>query len=350
MKYHFAKNYPIENGPKLWELQLFLMKICERYLGKKDVSKIIYQPVFNDSPPCIINTPNSDGAFASLSRNAATYWPTALFELAHETVHLLNPAVRSNYLEEGFASLFSLQMSIEYGDSSGNFNKSEYQITLDLLYKIPEKDLWQVGRTIRENFGAFSSVTVEELLELFPHWGLLLCMKLLTPFNNSIKNEFVRLEILPTPYIDISGREINRPDNEISLQLLFNDEVASDVYGIVNDVGYLVSVIKIYKEELRNKGIGFKIFKYLFLTLGGYPKIKVICGSWHAGGEFQDYEDGRSTNLKSFKDSIENGNDEVISAFSTPTGKWARKLGFNKCNIISNSIESVEVEFYKEDL
>ena len=45
-----------------------------------------------------------------MSDNGRFYWPTVVYELAHETVHLLNPVFlgEANYLEEGVAVAFSL--------------------------------------------------------------------------------------------------------------------------------------------------------------------------------------------------------------------------------------------------
>ena len=59
---------------------------------------------------------NLDGAFAELSRASECYWPTVVFEMAHETVHLLNPVPgNANNLEEGVAVAFSLRVQPSYG-------------------------------------------------------------------------------------------------------------------------------------------------------------------------------------------------------------------------------------------
>lgn len=75
----------------LWSLQRRLLQDAEIRLGPKEPGKEIFQPTFSDTGPHVVNTPTLDGAFASLSRNAAGFWPTCVYELAHETVHLLNP-------------------------------------------------------------------------------------------------------------------------------------------------------------------------------------------------------------------------------------------------------------------
>ena len=82
---------PGQDPSALWSMQLQLLRLAEDTLGPRDASKVIYQPIFVEDGPHIRNTPNLDGAFAELSRNAEGYWPTVVKELAHETVHLLNP-------------------------------------------------------------------------------------------------------------------------------------------------------------------------------------------------------------------------------------------------------------------
>ena len=99
---------PGKEPSALWSVQLQLLKLAEDTLGPRDASKTICQPVFTDHDPNIRNTPNLDGAFAELSRYAEGYWPTVVNELAHETVHLLNPKPGvGTWLSEGVAVGFS---------------------------------------------------------------------------------------------------------------------------------------------------------------------------------------------------------------------------------------------------
>jgi len=101
-----------DDAVSIWALQCFLRDECENRLLAVAKDKKIYQLVFDGDRPNIINTPNSGGAFTSLSSAARKYWPTTLYELAHETVNLLDPIEgNTNYLEEGFAVHFSVEMS-----------------------------------------------------------------------------------------------------------------------------------------------------------------------------------------------------------------------------------------------
>src|SRR6478672_1516566 len=105
----FPTSRPDAEASALCRLQNDLLTLAEFKLEPRDKSKKIYQPTFDPHGPRLINTPTLDGAFAQLSSNAAGFWPTAVYELAHETVHLLNPTVAyTNWFEEGIAVAFSI--------------------------------------------------------------------------------------------------------------------------------------------------------------------------------------------------------------------------------------------------
>ena len=109
MKLSFSPERPEHCPAGVWAIQQELLARAEALLGQRDRSKIICQPIFVENGP---NTPDLSGAFAALSMRAAGYWPTVVYELAHETVHLLNPVEGyTNWLEEGVAEAFAVEMS-----------------------------------------------------------------------------------------------------------------------------------------------------------------------------------------------------------------------------------------------
>lgn len=173
--YDFPNQSAELNDSALWRLQCFLIKKCENYFGVVANDKRVYQPVFNSTEltgdgdkPHIINTPNFDGAFASLSNAARTYWPTTLYELAHETVHLLNPVERyTNYLEEGMAVHFAVEMSEKYTEKRQEPSCPFYKKAWSLVQKLPI-DVYSAGKLIREHFGSLGTASPDGLMELFP--------------------------------------------------------------------------------------------------------------------------------------------------------------------------------------
>ena len=159
---------PGSNPVSLWKIQLDLMKCAEDILGPRDKSKIIYQPIFADDGPYIRNTPNLDGAFAELSRNAEGYWPTVVKELAHETVHLLNPRPGiGNWLSEGIAESFSDYAQRHYGMEPQKANMESYSRAKQLVSEL-SPDALTAGRRIRDTCMSLNNATQDTLVTLFP--------------------------------------------------------------------------------------------------------------------------------------------------------------------------------------
>ena len=159
---------PKEDPNGLWKLQCELLRLAENTLGPRDTSKQIYQPVFADYGPLIRNTPNLDGGFAELSRHSEEYWPTVVYELAHETVHLLNPRPGvGNWLSEGIAVAFSVYAQLHYKLEAQSINLPSYRRALWLVSRLPSDPL-AAGRRIRATSGSLNDVTPSILAEMFP--------------------------------------------------------------------------------------------------------------------------------------------------------------------------------------
>jgi hypothetical protein len=162
-------NAPIDDPSALWRLQNVLLAEAEALLGPRDSSKKIFQPVIHVDGPRIRNTPNFDGAFVELSTNAGGYWPTTIYEMAHETVHLLNPvAGYTNWLEEGVAVEFSLhaQSALSRAPLQSPTLES-YRQALELVRSIPGGS-FHIAKVIRASTGALSLATPEALVAASP--------------------------------------------------------------------------------------------------------------------------------------------------------------------------------------
>ncbi len=174
---------PKDDPVALWSLQQTLLPMAEHLLGPRDSTRKIYQPAFCEAGPFIRNTPDMDGAFATLSLNAAGYWPTAVFELAHETVHLLNPIPGgTNFLEEGIAVAFSHIAMQRYGQQPFEQNATPpYAEALRLVRSLPP-DIFPAAKSIRSDVGALSKVTLRDLERMFPAVERPVLCKLTEPF------------------------------------------------------------------------------------------------------------------------------------------------------------------------
>lgn len=174
---------PSEDPQSLWVLQLELLSMAQSILGDRDLSKEIGAPQFTQNGPNIRNTPNLDGAFAELSQVAKYNWPEVVFEMAHETVHLLNPIPgNTNYLEEGVAVAFSLHVQPYYGICV-LLQDAAYLRAFQLTSMLPEGPL-KSGRSVRTRVGSLSAVTIHDLAELYPN--------LTTVMLESLVERFIR--------------------------------------------------------------------------------------------------------------------------------------------------------------
>lgn len=178
---------PRDDPEGLWALQQELLMRAEFALGPRDASKKIYQPVFTDSDfPFITNTPNFDGAFVEMTRAAELSWSEVVFEMAHETVHLLNPIAGSaNCLEEGVAVAFSMGVQPVYSVCILPRIKS-YLYALRLVCMLAGDPL-EAGRLIRQRVGALSDATVQDLAKLFPSVDGTVLSKLVEEFDRDME-------------------------------------------------------------------------------------------------------------------------------------------------------------------
>ena len=159
---------PIDDPESLGALQLELLTMAQSILGGRDLSKVLSRPQFTDSGPHIRNTPTLDGACAELSRAAEFNWPEVVFEMAHETVHLLNPIPgNTNNLEEGVAVAFSLYVQPFYGICVP-IDDAPYLYAFQLASMLPEGPL-ESARRARTRVGALSAATTQDLADLFPN-------------------------------------------------------------------------------------------------------------------------------------------------------------------------------------
>lgn len=114
--------YPIPNG-FTWTLASRLgqiLEIVENEFGPRDKNYTILGVEFRDGVSQTWFPKNCGNVVIQLSREAMQDPVRALFQLAHESVHLLNPCPGgTNVLEEGAATSFSLRYITQLGYSYG---------------------------------------------------------------------------------------------------------------------------------------------------------------------------------------------------------------------------------------
>jgi hypothetical protein len=138
----------------------------------------IYQPAFHENGPHIRNTPSLDGAFVELGSGSKVYWPTAVFEMAHETIHLLNPTVGyTNWLEEGVAAEFSIHAQREFGLPIQFPQSGPYREALEMVRALPD-GVFRAAYRVREVSGSLSLASFEQLSSLFAGFDLAILRRL----------------------------------------------------------------------------------------------------------------------------------------------------------------------------
>ncbi|EKY4874153.1 hypothetical protein QFY08_000035 [Vibrio alginolyticus] len=169
--YTFSSSDPFSSPAAMLDLQHFMIAEAESRLGERDKLKAIVQPTFQDNPeakPCIMNRFTRDGAWAYLSVGSKVNWECAYFEIAHETVHLLDPVVGyTNYLEEGIAVFFAEEMQRVQGCILTNTDCPFYLRARWLVEQIPG-NVFDTGRKIRNRCGSLGAAKSSDLMSLFP--------------------------------------------------------------------------------------------------------------------------------------------------------------------------------------
>lgn len=167
-----------------------LLTHAEEMLGERDKSwTILGVDVGTDDDPHIFYPAfGQKRVYINLGKEVATPIQ-AMYQLAHEVIHLLNPSGGStaSVLEEGVATWFSKTVSVGIDPSYGGHpNMHSYQRALELVELLmanpqPLRD-WRM-RTGR----GLSKIDTEELRELYPHLSLEKAVALTASFDRDLQ-------------------------------------------------------------------------------------------------------------------------------------------------------------------
>lgn len=161
--FNIPNSIPEQDPTGIWSLQKQLMTWAENLVGPRDPARQIYQPVFHEFGPRIRNTPSFDGAFAELGPGGKRCWPTVVYELAHETIHLLNPvAGHTNWLEEGVAVEFSIYAQLKLGLKIKAPRSGPYREAMELVRSL-RGGVFASAHRIRSIAESLSEVTFDQL-------------------------------------------------------------------------------------------------------------------------------------------------------------------------------------------
>lgn len=134
-------SHPIPNGHS-WTITSKLGHIlwtAESKYGPRDHSYTILGVEFNqDGPPIIWYPNNCDHVIIQISLNCMQDINKAVFQVAHEAIHCLNPIRMNevNVLEEGLANLFSIEYTLANGHGNWASNDQKYTYASELVKQL----------------------------------------------------------------------------------------------------------------------------------------------------------------------------------------------------------------------
>ncbi|MGC1020250.1 hypothetical protein WKH71_05235 [Pantoea agglomerans] len=176
--FEIPSTLPIESPEKVWELQCKLDALAQELYGERNHLITLDPPKFTDDPKAPQVAFSKGGAYAELNNDAAQDWSYCIYQLSHETIHLLDPrpippfGKGANYLEEGVAVEFSLQVSnaiapeiMSIGDDTGSLKYIEAK---KRLMKIGIKDFHEKLKKLRLNAGHFADVSSDLVAAITP--------------------------------------------------------------------------------------------------------------------------------------------------------------------------------------
>jgi hypothetical protein len=157
---------PADDMSALYALRDHLLEMVQTEMGARNTDYWIGPTIFEADGPRIY-FPESMTVGIQLSEGARAYWPTAVFETAHEVVHMLNPVKHpTTWFEEAVATDCGLRCALSLSGiaipTPGN-----WRIAVDVLRRA-FPDTVGTARAVREQFGAFSMVTAHGLSSRYP--------------------------------------------------------------------------------------------------------------------------------------------------------------------------------------
>jgi hypothetical protein len=184
--FFITRQTPNGPSPTLATWTSDILQEIERIYGPRDMEFTLLGVEFHDGGPCIwYPTAGLKHIVIRLSCSAADDLSRAIYQLAHECVHLLAPSggARASVLEEGLATWFSadyVKRKLDVPFSAGNENYTRAAQELEKLFEIRQDAV----KALRSACPSFHEMSVET----FEQAGLsnvptALRDNLLTPFN-----------------------------------------------------------------------------------------------------------------------------------------------------------------------
>ena len=155
-----------------------LLSSVEALYGQRDRSFTILGIEFHAGVPKVWFPNNCGNVIVQLSVSVLQDPGCALFQLAHECVHLLDPAPGgTNNLEEGLATQFSLAPTSRYFSAGDAKYDASCALVRAMVAERPD-----AARKLREIYGPWRCVTSDQILDVCPNLSTDVANQLAKPF------------------------------------------------------------------------------------------------------------------------------------------------------------------------
>lgn len=167
-----------------------LLQIAEQRYGPRDRSWTPIGIEFHGDRPMVWYPSPHDGRqqiSIILSNNARLNIASALYELAHEVIHVLAPTGARNapVIEEGLATKFALEVSRHNPPAAVLPPNSPYAPALEAVELLLAHDADAI-RQIRLREPSFRSLTAEIILAAFPNFDGDVARQLCSPWEDAV--------------------------------------------------------------------------------------------------------------------------------------------------------------------
>lgn len=183
IKGNIYSSTPTEKGNTVTivsHLSNILIKIENDYGGRDKSYTILGVELTDRGHPCGWLPNSCKHVIVQISECCLFNMDSAIFQLAHEAVHLLNPPIYGtvNYLEEGLATYFSLS----YCSKAKHVCPDKYRLASDLVEQLLAYDDGIIKKLRGSELKSLSSIRKEDILEIDPSIDEDLITKLTTNF------------------------------------------------------------------------------------------------------------------------------------------------------------------------
>jgi hypothetical protein len=168
-----------------------ILQDAEQHYGKRDHSWTLLGIEFSsDHQPKVwypYSKDNEKFIIIQLTQKAYCQEKIAIYQIAHEVIHLLSPlgaGQKSNVLEEGLATYFAIKQleKHHYSQPEGfiatRYYRHAYDVVQQLYAVYPDTD--QKIRRLRQEFTHFSVLTPKQLQQAYPKLAPQLVSRLLS--------------------------------------------------------------------------------------------------------------------------------------------------------------------------